>query len=49
MFQAETVGLCECYNSGEIGHINRNFPKKERKFNARVTDWTKEEREAARK
>jgi len=40
--QAKREG--HCFGCGEIGHINRNCPKKESKFNVRVTDWTKEER-----
>jgi hypothetical protein len=38
-----------CFGCGEKGHLNRDCPKKEKKFNVRVTDWTKEERELVMK
>jgi len=45
--QAKKEG--RCFGCGEKGHLNRDCPKKERKFNVRVTDWTKEERELVMK
>jgi hypothetical protein len=37
------------FGCGEKGHLNRDCPKKEKNFNVRVTDWTKEERELVMK
>ena len=41
--QAKREG--RCFGCGEKGHLNRDCPKKEKRFNVRITDWTKEERE----